>query len=257
MNETLLKSYLKELKLSTMVQEYKSAVKFTTGDNGSYTDFLGYLAEREVQERRSRATERKLKEAKFPVERDLAEFKWESTPSISRQQIIELAKGEYIKAKEPVVFLGPPGVGKTHLAIALGREACRLGYRVAFYTASGLATIYAEAREDKELRALQRTIERRNLIIIAELGYVPLQLGAAQNLFDFFSQCYERTSVIVTTNLPFSSWPEVFGDERLTGALLDRLTHKVHAFSIEGESYRLKSRRKKKGGQSKKSTNKK
>jgi len=146
------------------------------------------------------------------------------------------------------VFLGAPGVGKTHLTIALGREACARGLRVKFHTATGLATEYAEAREERTVLKLERAIERRDLIILDELGYVPLGQNGAENLFGFFSKCYERTSVIVTTNLPFSQWPQIFGDERLTGALLDRLTHRVHVIEMKGKSYRLGGRRGKKGG---------
>jgi DNA replication protein DnaC len=141
-----------------------------------------------------------------------------------------------------------PGVGKTHLAIGLGREACRRGHRVRFFTATQLATIYAEAREERTVQKLERTIDRRDLIVIDELGYVPLGQNASENLFGFFSRCYERTTLIVTTNLPFSEWPQIFGDERLTGAILDRLTHRVHVFEMDGESYRLKGGRASKGG---------
>lgn len=248
MSDVLLKSYLKELRLPCMVRECQKVARQVGDENGSHLDFLRVLAERELQERHRKATARRLKEARFPVERDLADFDFAAIPTLPSRRVLELSKGSYIEKRECVVFLGPPGVGKTHLAIALGRDACRQGHRAAFFTASGLATLYAEAREERELQTLQRTIAKRDLIIVDELGYVPLTQGAAQNLFDFFSQCHERTSVIVTTNLPFSAWPEVFGDERLTGALLDRLTHRVHAFEIEGESYRLKSRQRRKGG---------
>ena len=246
MNDVLLKSYLKSLRLPTMAREHQAAARQITEENGTCLDYLQLLAEWEVNERSQKAAVRRLKEARFPVERDLSDFDFSAVPSLPRQTILELARGDYIEKRECVVFLGPPGVGKTHLAIALGREACRKGSRVAFFTASGLATLYAEAREERELRTLQRTIQRRNLIIIDELGYVPLTQGAAQNLFDFFSMCYEQTSILVTTNLPFAQWPEVFGDERLTGALLDRLTHRMHAFAIDGDSYRLKENQRRK-----------
>ena len=131
-------------------------------------------------------------------------------------------------------------MGKTHLAIALAQEACRRGKRVKFFTATGLATAYAEAREERHVQRLESHVQRRHLIIVDELGYVPLGQGAAENLFNFFSICYERVSVMVTTNLPFSEWPQVFGDERLAGALIDRLTHHVHVVEIQGESYRLR-----------------
>ena len=141
-------------------------------------------------------------------------------------------------------------MGKTHLAVALGREACRRNHRVKFFTAGGLATAYAEAREERHLQRLENHIRNRHLIIVDELGYVPLGQGASENLFGFFSQCYERTSVIITTNLPFGQWTEIFGDERLTGALLDRLTHRIHIVDIQGDSYRLKaSLREQEGGE--------
>ena len=120
-----------------------------------------------------------------------------------------------------------------------------------FFTASGLATAYAEAREERHVQKLENYISKRHLIIVDELGYVPLGQNAAENLFGFFSRCYESASLIVTTNLPFSEWPQVFGDERMAGALLDRLTHRVHVIEIQGESYRLKASLKKKGGNEK------
>ena len=126
------------------------------------------------------------------------------------------------------------------MAIALGREACRRGYKVRFFTAAGLANAYHEAREERHLLRLENHIRHMDLIMVDELGYLPLDRSAAEHLFGFFSQCYEQTSLLVTTNLPFADWPQIFaGDERMAGALLDRLTHHVHILEIIGDSYRL------------------
>jgi len=148
------------------------------------------------------------------------------------------------------VLAGAPGVGKSHLAIAWGREACRRGYRVKFFTAAGLVNTYLEAREQRQVLPLEAHIARCQLLVVDELGYIPLDKLGAEHLFGFFSQCYERTSLIVTTNLPFAEWPQIFaGDQRLAGALIDRLTHRVHVVEIQGDSYRLRASLKaKKGG---------
>jgi DNA replication protein DnaC len=134
----------------------------------------------------------------------------------------------------------------------LGRAACRRGFKVRFFTASGLANLYREAREERQVLRLESAVRRCDLIVVDELGYIPLDRPAAESLFGFFRQCYETTSLALTTNLPFAEWPQVFaGDERMTGALLDRLTHHVHILEVSGDSYRLKAslaRQEKKGG---------
>ena len=148
----------------------------------------------------------------------------------------------FIDKRSNVVFTGPPGVGKSHLTIAIGREACRRGYKVRFFTAAELVNTYIEARQEKTVLRLEGHIKKCDLIIVDELGYVPFDRIGAEHLFGFFSQCYEQTSLIVTTNLPFAEWPQVFGDdERLAGALLDRLTHHVHVIEIIAKSFRLNS----------------
>jgi len=174
---------------------------------------------------------------------ELDGFDFEAIPRLSKKRILDLSRCDLVEGRENLVMVGPPGVGKTHLAIALGREAGRRGLQVRFFTAVGLATAYAEAREERHLQRLENNIFKRHLIIVDELGYVPLGQGAAENLFNFISRCYERTSLIVTTNLPFSKWPQVLGDERMAGALLDRLTHRVHVLEMDGERYRLKAGR--------------
>jgi len=238
-SNVLLDAYCKELRLPTVLREYRETARWCAAQNLEYCRFLQDVLELEVHNRHARAIARRIREAKFPCEKELSTFDFAAIPQVNKKRILELGNCDFIRRRECVVFVGPPGVGKTHLALALGRSACQKGFRVRCHTATGLATEYAEAREERNVLKLERTIEKRDLIILDELGYVPLGHNGAENLFGFFSKCYERTSVIVTTNLPFSQWPQVFGDERLTGALLDRLTHRVHVVEMRGESYRL------------------
>ena len=154
--------------------------------------------------------------------------------------VMELARCEYIQRRENVIAVGNSGTGKTHVALGLGLAACQRGMSVGFTTAAALVHELMEARDERRLLNLQRQLSRLNLLIIDELGFVPLSWTGAELLFEVFSQRYERGSIMVTTNLPFDEWAEVFGSERLTGPLLDRLTHHVHILEMNGESYRLK-----------------
>ena len=159
---------------------------------------------------------------------------------MNKKLVVELARCEWIGRKENVLALGNSGTGKTHIALALGLAACQKGFRVRFTTAASLVHELIEARDEKRLLRFQKMLASHELLIIDELGFVPLSKTGAEMLFEVFSQRYERSSTLVTSNLPFAEWTEVLGSERLTGALLDRLTHHVHILEMNGESYRLK-----------------
>ena len=236
----LLEHHLKVLKLPTFLRDYPSVAAACAQERCDYPSFLLRLAERELLDRERRAAERRIKDAHFPVVKTLESFDFGAQPSINQPLMRELLVGEYITRKENVLLVGNPGTGKTHLATALGFAACAQGKRVRFVTVTALVTQLLEARESRSLQRLLKQFERSDLLILDELGYVPFSKAGAELLFDVVSRAYERTSLIVTTNLPFENWTEVLGSERLTGAMLDRLTHRVHILEANGESYRLK-----------------
>jgi len=239
--QLLLASYLKTLRLPTFLREYPAVARQCNEKDAPYELFLQQLAELEVQNRQAQGIQRRIKQAAFPVAKELADFEFSTVPKLNKKRVLDLARCQFIEQRANVVLNGAPGVGKTHLAIAIGREACRRGHKVRFFTASGLVNTYIEAREERQVLRLEKQICRNDLIVIDELGYIPLDRSGAEHLFGFFSRCYEQTSLIVTTNLPFAEWPQIFADdERLAGALLDRLTHHVHILDITGDSYRLK-----------------
>lgn len=247
MNERhLLHSYLKTLRLPTMLAEYAELSRQCLAEDSDYAEFLERLSQREWQARQNKSIQRRLRQAGFPGPKELADYDFLAIPRLNKKRVLDLARCGFVQERANVVLLGAPGVGKTHLAIALGREACRLGYRVKFFTASSLVNTYLEAREQKTVLRLEAQIARCEAIVIDELGYIPMDRISAEHLFGFFSLCYERTSLIITTNLPFADWPQIFGgDERLAGALLDRLTHRISLLEILGDSYRLHSSLKK------------
>ena len=236
----LLRHHLKALKLSTMHDECEKVAARCARENVDALGFLLQLCERELLEREKRAAERRLKAAKFPSLKTLESFDFAAQPSINKTLVTELMRCAYLDQRETIILLGNPGTGKTHLATALGVEACGRGKRVRFCQITELVTELIEAREERQLIRLKKQLAKLDLLILDELGYVPTSKLGAELLFDIISSAYERTSVIVTTNLPFEQWTEVLGSERLVGATLDRLTHRCHILEATGESYRLK-----------------
>ena len=243
--QVLLEHYLKQLRLPTMLREYTKLAEQCAQEGVDFQRFLLRLVEAEMLDRERRATERRIKAAKFPVVKSLETFDYLAIPSLNKKLVVELARCEWIGPRENVLALGNSGTGKTHLALALGLAACQRGLRVRFTTAAALVHELMEARDEKRLVRFQKHLLRQELLIVDELGFVPLSKTGAEILFEVFSQRYERGSALVTSNLPFAEWTEVLGSERLTGALLDRLTHHVHILEMNGESYRLKTSKQK------------
>ena len=236
----LLEYYLKKLRLPTMLREYASMAAVCQKDQSDFATYLLRLVERELLDRENRAAERRVKDASFPVLKTIDTFDFKAQPSINKQLVRELMRGEYIDKKENVLLIGNPGTGKTHLACALAFSACAQGKKARFYTATGLITELVECREERRLQRLQKQLQRFHLLVLDELGYVPFSKAGAELLFEIISRAYEHHSLMVTSNLPFEEWTEVFGPERLAGALLDRLTHRCHILEANGESYRLR-----------------
>jgi DNA replication protein DnaC len=236
----LLEHHLKQLKLPTILKQYGPQAQQCAKHNVDYPDYLLRLTELEVTDRQRRATERRIKNARFPVLKTLDGFDFAAQPSVNESLVRRLAAGEFIDPHENVLLMGNSGTGKTHLATALAFAACSQGRKVRFYIAGELVTQLLEARDERRLQRLMMYLQSQDLLVLDELGYVPFSKAGAELLFEVVSRAYERQSLIITTNLPFENWTEVMGSERMTGALLDRLTHRVHIIEANGESYRLK-----------------
>jgi len=236
----LLEEHLKALRLPTFLREYDKAARECAAEGADYPRYLLRLSELELLDRDRRATERRIKAAKFPVVKTLDTFEFPALPKLNKKLVLELARCEFIDRRENVLALGNSGTGKSHLALALGMAACQGGYRVRFTTAAALVHELLEARDERRLLRFQKQLAKQDLLIVDELGYVPLSKTGAELLFEVFSQRYEQSSTMVTSNLPFNEWTEILGSERMTGALLDRLTHHVHILEMNGDSFRLK-----------------
>jgi len=226
----LLEHHLKQLKLPTILKEYPLLAKSCSQEKCDYPTYLLRLCEKELADRQRRAT--------------IDSFEFAAQSSVNEPLIRELLRCEFIDNNENVLLMGNSGTGKTHLATALGFAACCQGYKARFFGCTALVTQLLEAREDRQLQRLLTQLQKQNLLILDELGYVPFSKAGSELLFEVVSRAYERQSLIITTNLPFENWTEVCGSERLTGAMLDRLTHRVHIIEANGQSYRLEQSRK-------------
>ncbi len=241
--QILLHHHLKKLRLPTFMAEYEKQAQQCAAENKNHVDYLSRLAELELIERERRMIERRIKAAKFSAVKSLESFDFKAMPSLNKPLVMELARCEYIDRFENVIALGRSGTGKTHIALGLGLVACEKGLKVRFITAAALVHELMEANDERRLLRLQKQLASLHLLIIDELGFVPLSKTGAELLFEVISQCYERGALMITSNLPFDEWTQTFGSERLTGALLDRLTHHIHILEMNGDSFRLKQSR--------------
>ena len=246
--EILLSHYLKTLKLPTFQREYQKLARQCATEGVDHVGYLTRLSEREMIERDRRKVERRIKAARFPIVKSLDSFDFAAIPKLNKMQVLELARCEWIERRENVIALGPSGTGKTHVALGLGLAACQKGMSVGFTTAAALVSEMMEARDERRLLRFQKQMAAYQLLIIDELGFVPLSKTGAELLFELISQRYERGATLITSNLPFDEWTETLGSERLTGALLDRITHHVNILEMNGDSYRLAQSRARKAG---------
>ncbi|MCI0398103.1 MAG: IS21-like element helper ATPase IstB [Chloroflexi bacterium] len=241
-DKVVLESYLRKLCLSSFIRHYEAFAAEAAQSNQSYSRYLLALAEQELLERDSRRRERRLVEAKFPVVKELSTFDFAAIPQLNPQKSRQLAQGEYIDQVEPIILVGSPGLGKTHIATALAVEATRQMRRVRFYNAAALVNELLAAQAEGRLASFLNKALNWQLIVLDELGFIPFTSSGAQLMFQFCSTLYQRVALIITTNLKFADWTQLFGDERLTVALLDRLTHRAHIIEFVGESYRFRER---------------
>jgi len=238
--EMVLTDNLKTLNLSHMLRQLEPQLRQAREQSLDYSDFLLSLTEIEMEGRAENRLKRRLREAKFPLLKTLDTFDCQAALGLDRRLLHQLASGDYISQQRNVIFLGKSGTGKTHLATGLGVEACRQGISTRFITGCALANELIEARQEHTLNRLMQRYARYGLLVLDELGYVPFSKEGAELLFQILAERHERRSVIITSNLGFADWIQVFGEPTLTAALLDRLTHKAHIVTCDWESYRLK-----------------
>lgn len=246
--ELLIDLYLKRLKLPTIRQHYKDLARDATEHQKTYEDYLLALLEQEAIHRDDSQLALRLRSAGFPLTKTLDTYDFSALPGLNKQKILALSQAEFVKARENVILVGNSGTGKTHIATALGMAACQKGYRVRFWRADRFVEELLEAQNEHRLLRLEKQWVRVDLAILDELGYVSLNRAGSELLFQFMATKYEQGSIAITTNLEFAEWVRVFGDEKMTAALLDRLTHRAHILAMNGDSYRFKESLRRQGG---------
>jgi len=238
----LLDTYLRQLHLPSFAHNYQPFAADAARSNLDHVRYLLALAEQEVNQREQNRLQKRIKAARFPHFKEIADFDFSLLPTLNKTLVLDLARGEYIAKREPIIFIGNPGLGKTHLAIGLALSACRQGRKVRFWTAARLVNDLLQAQDEHRLHQFISSAIKLDLIVIDELGFIPFSSNGAQALFTFYSEVYEQAAIILTTNLKFADWIQVLGEERLTAALLDRITHHAHILELVGESYRFRER---------------
>lgn len=236
----LLKANLKQLRLPTIKAEFEKLAREAAASNQTFEQYLLRLTELEVAARQANALATRIRQADFPVEKGLESFDFTACSTVSKQKVLELARCEWITGRSNVCLIGQPGTGKTHLAVALGNSAARHGHRVRFFTAASLVNQLETKQQNYQLDRFLNQLDRADLLICDELGYLSFSRAGAELLFQVFADRYERRSLLITSNLAFSDWGQIFQGERMTAALLDRLTHHCEIFEMNGESYRFR-----------------
>jgi DNA replication protein DnaC len=236
----LLDTYLKQLRLPIFLHHYRKLAEDAAHANLGYDRFLLKLVEQEIAQRELNQQTRRIRAARFPMLKELADFDFSAVPKLNKAQVLDLARGAYIAKAEPILLVGNPGLGKSHVATGLALEACRQGHKVRFYNAAGLVNEMLELQEKNQLSRFMTQVLKQHVIVLDELGFIPFSTLGAQLMFQFCSTVYERVALIVTTNLQFADWVQIFQNERLTAALLDRLTDRATILEFLGESYRLR-----------------
>src|SRR6266550_9370573 len=244
----LLKAHFRQLRLPTMGREFETLARDAAAANQTFPQFLLRLTELELATRAANAIATRIKNAEFPTIKDFDTYDFSAMPGLSKPKVLELGRCEWIEQKSNCCLVGSHGTGKTHISIGLGLAACRAGLRVRFFTAAGLVSQLEKEQKQYTLDRFLGQLERAHLLVCDELGYVSLSRGGVELLFRVFADRYERASTLITTNLPFSEWNQIFQGERMTAALMDRLTHHCHIFEMNGESYRFRESMKTKKG---------